>query len=117
MRENFPDLKILARARNVTHYVELRKRGVEVVERETFESALLLGRHALEALGFDPFRARDMATIFRRHNIRVTEAAIALFDDDERLVSAAKAGRDELAEQFARDRQQFEKEHSSTGWH
>jgi len=117
VRENFPALKILARARNVTHYVELRKRGVEIVERETFESALLLGRHALEALGFDPFRARDMAKIFRRHNIRVTEAAIALFDDDERLVSAAKAGRDELAEQFARDRQQFEKEHSSTGWH
>ena len=57
-----------------------------------------------------------MAKIFRRHNIRVTEAAIALFDDDERLVSAAKAGRDELEEQFTRDRQQFEKEHSSTGW-
>ena len=115
-REHFPILKIVARARNITHYIELRQRGVEIVERETFESALLAGRHALEVLGFDRFRARDMANIFRRHNITVTEAMIPHFDDDDRLVSAAKAGRDELAEQFAKDRKQFEKEHSSKGW-
>jgi glutathione-regulated potassium-efflux system ancillary protein KefC len=117
VRENFPQLKMVARARNVTHYVELRKRGVEIVERETFESALLAGRHALEVLGFDAYRARDMAMIFKRHNVRVTEAFIPMFDDDERLVSAAKAGRDELEEQFARDRQKFDAEHSSKGWH
>lgn len=117
VRENFPGLKIIARARNVTHYVELRQRGVEIVERETFESALLAGRHALEVMGVDRFRARDMANIFRRHNIRVTEAMIPHFDDDDRLVSASKAGRDELEAQFAKDRQQFEQEHSSKGWH
>lgn len=115
-RENFPQLKIIARARNVTHYVELRKRGVEIVERETFESALLAGRHALEGIGFDRFRARDMANIFRRHNIGVTEAMIPHFGDEERLVSAAKAGRDELAEQFAKDQKQFEREHTGKGW-
>ncbi|MEO8103322.1 MAG: cation:proton antiporter, partial [Betaproteobacteria bacterium] len=117
VRQHFPQLNIVARARNVTHYVELRKRGIEIVERETFESALLAGRHALEAMGMDRFRARDMANIFRRHNIAITEAMIAHFDDDDRLVSAAKAGRDELEQQFTKDRQQFEKEHSSKGWH
>jgi glutathione-regulated potassium-efflux system ancillary protein KefC len=117
VRANFPQLKMVARARNVTHYVELRKRGIEIVERETFESALLAGRHALEVLGIDRFRARDMANIFRRHNISVTESMIPHFGDEERLVSASKAGRDELAEQFAKDRQQFEQEHSSKGWH
>ena len=117
VREHFPNLKIVARARNVTHYLELRQRGVEIVERETFESALMAGRHALEAIGFDRFRARDMANIFRRHNISVTEAMIPHFDDDDRLVSAAKAGRDELAEQFSKDRKQFEIEHSSKDWH
>jgi glutathione-regulated potassium-efflux system ancillary protein KefC len=117
VRENFPSLKIIARARNVTHYIELKTRGVEIVERETFESALLAGRHALEALGFDRFRARDMANIFRRHNISITESMIPHFKDEDRLISAAKAGRDELEQQFARDRQQFEEEHSSKGWH
>ena len=45
-----------------------------------------------------------MANIFRRHNISITEATITHFDDDDRLVSAAKDGRDERAEQFANDR-------------
>ncbi len=117
VREHFPNLNIVARARNVTHYVELRQRGVEIVERETFESALKAGRHALEVLGIDRFRARDMANIFRRHNISVTESMIPHFDDDDRLVSAAKAGRDELEQQFAKDRKQFEREHTSMGWH
>jgi glutathione-regulated potassium-efflux system ancillary protein KefC len=46
---------MLARARNVTHCFELRERGVEVVERETFEAALSMGRHALQQLGRPPY--------------------------------------------------------------
>ncbi len=117
VREHFPSLAIVARARNVTHYVELRQRGVTLVERETFEAALLAGRHALEVLGFDRTRARDLANLFRRHNVATTESMIPHFDDDERLVSAAKQGRDELEQQIARDRQKFDEEHSSKGWH
>ena len=64
----------------------------------------MAGLHGIEVLGFDRFRARDMANIFRRHNISITEATITHFDDDDRLVSAAKDGRDERAEQFANDR-------------
>jgi len=116
VHENFPNLKIIARARNVTHYVELRSRGVDVIERETFEAALKAGRHVLETLGIDRFRARDMANIFRRHNVRGLEALIPVFQDEASRVSAVKAGRDELAALFARDREQFESEHSSKGW-
>lgn len=118
VRENFPQLKMVARARNVTHYVELKTRGVEIVERELFESSLRAGRHALEALGIEPYRARELADIFRRHNIRTTNALIPMFNDDDRLVSAAKAGRDELAEQIQRDREKFnrEREADGAGW-
>lgn len=117
VRENFPNLKMLARARNVTHYVELRKRGVEIVERETFESALRVGRSALVELGVDAFRARDMAHAFRRHNIKVTEGMLDFFDDEKKVISAAQAGREELEMQFARDRERFEEEFSTEGWH
>ncbi|MBK7327179.1 MAG: glutathione-regulated potassium-efflux system protein KefC [Propionivibrio sp.] len=117
VRQNFPRLKIIARARNVMHYVELRSRGVDVIERETFEAALKAGRHVLETLGIDRFRARDMANIFRRHNIRGLEALLPNFKDEASRVSAVKAGRDELAALFARDREQFDSEHSSKGWH
>jgi glutathione-regulated potassium-efflux system ancillary protein KefC len=115
-RENFPGLNIISRARNVRHYIELRNRGVQIIERETFESALRTGRHVLEALGVDRFRAREMADIFRRHNIATMESMLPVMSDEAKMLSAAKAGRQELEDQFARDRAQFEDEHSSKRW-
>jgi glutathione-regulated potassium-efflux system ancillary protein KefC len=115
VRANFPDLPIVSRARNVSHYLELRLRGVEVIERETFESALRAGRAALERLGIDRFRAREMADAFRRHNLATVESQLAVYQDETRYMAAAKAGREELEQQFARDRERFEREHGG-GW-
>jgi glutathione-regulated potassium-efflux system ancillary protein KefC len=115
VREYFPDLPIIARARNVTHYVELRTRGVKIVERETFESALRTGRHVLEELGVDRFRAREIADAFRRHNLMTLEERLPHFRDEARVLSEAKAGREELREFFARDQAQFETEQRK-GW-
>ncbi len=116
VREHFPDLPIVSRARNVSHYLELRLRGVSVIERETFESALRVGRAALEALGVDRFRAREMADVFRRHNIAGVDATLPFYEDEARRMSIAKAGREELEQQFARDRERFEEEHGGKGW-
>jgi len=115
VRESFPKLPIIARARNVNHYVQLKTRGVNVIERETFESALRTGRHVLEALGVDRFRAREMADGFRRHNVATMDALVPHFRDEARVLSAQKAGREELREFFARDKAQFETEQRK-GW-
>ena len=115
VRAHFPDLPMIARARNVSHYVALRNRGVTVVERETFEAALRTGRRVLETLGVDRFRAREMADAFRRHNLATMEALIPHFADEVKMLSDAKAGREELREFFARDRARFETEHRD-GW-
>jgi len=111
VRANFPELAILSRARNVSHYFELRLRGVTVVERETFESALRVGRAALEALGYDRFRARELADTFRRHNIASVDATLPFYQDEGRRMSIAKQGREEMERQFARDQERFEREH------
>ena len=116
VRQNFPDLPIVSRARNVSHYFELRLRGVDVVERETFESALRVGRAALERLGTDRFRARELADAFRRHNIASVDATLPFYQDEARRLSIAKQGREELERQFARDRERFEREHGGSGW-
>jgi glutathione-regulated potassium-efflux system ancillary protein KefC len=116
VREHFPNLPIVSRARNVSHHLELRLRGVTVIERETFESALRAGRHVLEQLGMDPFRAREMADNFRRHNRRTVESQLAVYKDETRFMAAAKAGREELEQQFARDRERFEKERGVPEW-
>jgi glutathione-regulated potassium-efflux system ancillary protein KefC len=121
VRANFPDLPIVSRARNVSHYYELRIRGVKVVERETFESALKAGRAALEVLGEDRYRAKELADAFRRHNIASVDATLEFYEDEGRRMNAAKQGREELERQFARDRERFEREHggggnAGTGW-
>jgi glutathione-regulated potassium-efflux system ancillary protein KefC len=116
VRANFPDLPILSRARNVSHYFELKLRGVEVAERETFEAALRLGRAVLERLGTDRYRARELADAFRRHNIASVDATLPFYQDEASRMSMAKQGREELEKQFARDRERFEREHGSAGW-
>ena len=87
-----------------------------MVERETFESALRVGRSALERLGMDPYRAREVADAFRRHNIASVDATLPFYQDEARRMSLAKAGREELERQFARDRERFEREHGGKGW-
>ena len=116
VRENFPSLPILSRVRNVSHYFELRLRGVEVAERETFEAALRVGRSALERLGMDRFRAKQLADAFRRHNIASIDATLPFYQDEARRMSMARQGREELERQFARDRERFEREHGGKGW-
>jgi glutathione-regulated potassium-efflux system ancillary protein KefC len=116
VRASIPSLEILSRARNVSHYFELRLRGVTVAERETFEAALRVGRFALERLGVDPFRAKELADAFRRHNIASVDATLPYYQDEARRMSIARAGREELERQFARDRERFEREHGGKGW-
>ena len=113
VRTHFPDLPILGRARNVSHYLELRMRGVDVIERETFESALRVGRAALVALGMDRYRAKEMADAFRRHNLAIVESQLGVYQDETRFLAAARAGREELEQAFARDRERFERDKGS----
>ncbi len=115
VRANFPDLPILARARNVTHMYELMDRGVTIIERETFESALQLGRRALSLLGYGAYRAREATLKFREHNKNSVDAVYPFYKDREQYVSLAKRARDELNEMFARDLKSYEKE-TDKGW-
>jgi len=115
VREAYPDLPILARARNVTHLYRLQDRGVTIIERETFESALMLGRRALEQLGFDPYHARQAAFKFRKHNLASVDAVYPVYQDQEQYESMAKRAREELNEMFARD-VKAEQEKDDRGW-
>ncbi|HKP59670.1 MAG TPA: glutathione-regulated potassium-efflux system protein KefC [Polyangiales bacterium] len=116
VREHFPKLRVVARARNVSHYLELRARGVDVVERETFESALTAGRHALEALGVARYEARELADRFRTHNVRALEALLPNYRDETARLSQARAGREELEAQMERDRAELERFGTAVGW-
>ncbi|MEM9633900.1 MAG: monovalent cation:proton antiporter-2 (CPA2) family protein [Pseudomonadota bacterium] len=51
IRDGFPDTLIFCRATDRAHVLDLTKRGVDFQIRETFESSVVFGRAALEALG------------------------------------------------------------------
>jgi len=111
VRREWPELQIFARARNVTHWYQLMDRGVTMIERETFESALQLGRTVLTAgLGHNAYRIRQAALKFRKLNIANVQAVYPYYKDREQYVSMAKRAREELEEMIARDRQAQEGE-------
>jgi glutathione-regulated potassium-efflux system ancillary protein KefC len=108
-REHFPHLELVARARDVTHWNELRDRGVMHVEREVFESSLRSARTVLEVLGFAPHEARAHAMRFRRHNLQLFEQMYPHRKDRAKVIAVVKQGRRQLEEQMAQERAEREK--------
>ncbi len=106
VKENFPQARIIARARNVTHLFQLRDRGVTDVEREVFESSLRSARATLEALGWPAHEARESTMRFRQRNIKLSDEIYPHYKDRAKLIAANKAGRQQFEEQMAREREE-----------
>ncbi len=116
VRENFPDLTIVARARNVRHYFELHDLGVTMIERETLDSALMSARSVLEELGWERHQARTLALRFRRHNVAQLIKMAPHRKDEAKLIAVAKRGRQQLETLFAQERDEAAKRQSRVGW-
>jgi len=108
-RQHFPQLSIVARARNARHWTQLYQRGVPFIERETLDSALMSGRSVLELLGVEPHRARTLAQRFRRHSVEQLVAMAPHMGDEQRLISLSKAGREQLEQLLAQERELAER--------
>jgi glutathione-regulated potassium-efflux system ancillary protein KefC len=104
-REDFPNLRVVARAHDAVHYFQLRKRGVQVVERELFESSLLAGRKALEALGMGAYEAKEVADAFRLNNIEMLEETAPSFEDEGFRITVARRAQETLEKSISRDRE------------
>ncbi|EIU8602792.1 glutathione-regulated potassium-efflux system protein [Escherichia coli] len=105
VKEHFPHLQIIARARDVDHYIRLRQAGVEKPERETFEGALKTGRLALESLGLGPYEARERADVFRRFNIQMVEEMAMVENDTKARAAVYKRTSAMLSEIITEDRE------------
>ncbi|WP_311222472.1 MULTISPECIES: glutathione-regulated potassium-efflux system protein KefC [unclassified Acidovorax] len=105
-RSHFPQLKIVARARNVGHWNALRDLGVEHVERELFESSLKTARTVLELMGLPEQEALRVADRFREHNIALANRMYPHHKDQEKFIAVARQGRQQLVEQMAKERQE-----------
>ena len=115
VRAHFPQAKIVARARNVSHLYQLRDRGVTHIEREVFESSLRSARSVLEELGWPAHEARESAMRFRHRNIRLTDDTYPHYKDRAKRIAVSREGRQQFEEQMAREREEREAR-ARRGW-
>ena len=104
--KHFPQLAVVARARDLTHWNALRDLGVTNVQRELFESSLLSARSVLELMGLPPAEAQDITQRFRTHNIALADRMHPHHKDRAKMIAVAREGRNQLAEQMAKERQE-----------
>jgi glutathione-regulated potassium-efflux system ancillary protein KefC len=103
-RTHFPRLRIIARARDMRHMFELRDAGVELIERETWLSALKLGETALAVMTQDPERAQRAARAFAEHDHVVQAKLYAVHKESAAArVIVSNELRDQLKRTLAED--------------
>jgi len=106
VQQHFPHLKIVARAKDVAHWYALRDMGVHHVDREVFDSSLQTAEKALELMGYSAEDAQYVVTVFRAHNIELSDKMHEHHHDRETMLAVAKQGREQLVEQMMRERQE-----------
>jgi len=107
-RTHFPKLRVISRAHDMRHLFELRDRGVEFVERETWLSALKLAQIALTQVSGDPGRARRTAETFAQHDIEVVAKLYEVHRDrPDAHVTVSNELRDQLARTLSEDQRRI----------
>jgi len=103
VRRHFPDLPILARARNRVHYFGLRDLGVKWIYRETFPASLEAAHQALLQLGLGIAASEQAVTLFKQHDEAQLEAQYAVRRDDLQLIQTTKDAAEQLRGLFESD--------------
>lgn len=86
----FPNLEIIARARNRRHAHKLMDLGITHIFRETLLSSLALSGRVLKLLGFGEDEAQRAVDTFRKRDKQLLDEQHAIHHDEERLIQSAK---------------------------
>jgi glutathione-regulated potassium-efflux system ancillary protein KefC/glutathione-regulated potassium-efflux system protein KefB len=103
VKQQFPKVKILARARNRQHTFALKDIGVRYIIRETYVSSLEMAAVVLETLGESSTTARAAVKKFRQHDEATLEAQYAVKDDDDKFLATSREAARQLEALFASD--------------
>jgi glutathione-regulated potassium-efflux system ancillary protein KefC/glutathione-regulated potassium-efflux system protein KefB len=87
---NFPDLEIIARARNRRHAHALMDLGVEHIFRETFLSSLTMSMRVLSSLGVEEDEIEAVAARFRARDAQLLKEQHAIHHSEEQMIQSAK---------------------------
>ncbi|HEV3181733.1 MAG TPA: monovalent cation:proton antiporter-2 (CPA2) family protein [Steroidobacteraceae bacterium] len=104
VREQFPQLRIFARARSRQHVFALMDAGVTEVIRETYASSLEMAAAVLEALGETPANAREAVRRFRQHDQKTLLAQYQVKEDEKKFLATSLAAAQQLERLFEADK-------------
>jgi len=103
VREQFPQLRIFARARSRQHVFALMDLGVTEIVRETYASSLEMAASVLEALGETPASSREAVRRFRDHDQKTLLAQYQVKEDEEKFLATTRAAAQQLERLFEAD--------------
>lgn len=102
VRQLYPQLKIIARARNRQHVFHLMDLDASPV-RESFHSSLEMSRQVLLGLGLSEEQAAARIRRFQRHDEEVLKQQHRVYDDEAAVIQTAREARAELENLFEAD--------------
>lgn len=100
---HFPNLLIVARARNRRHEYKLMDLGIKHIFRETLLSSIALGKQVMSDLGMPEQDAGHIAELFESHDHKLIVEQHAVHHDEERLIQSARETASELESLLDRD--------------
>lgn len=102
-KARFPNLKLLVRAIDRLHAIELKQQGVNKVFRETFSAGLQATHATLMELGVPESEVLDIIKKFREHDEALLESAVEHLDDEQARIRLIRASRNQLAKLLRED--------------
>lgn len=109
VKERFPELKIVARAKDRQHAFRLLKAGADEVVRETFHSGVEAGRLTLQHLGMTSKEARYVTDVFKEHDERRLMSQASSEKNEAEMQAETQKWSKELEELFAADEEDAKK--------
>ncbi|WP_084545142.1 monovalent cation:proton antiporter-2 (CPA2) family protein [Derxia gummosa] len=103
LRERWPALPIVARARSRTEAYAFRELGIVSI-RETFHSSLEAAAESLMHLGMPRHTAQQVVREFERYDRKMLEHSFAVRHDRKALMSLAEQGRRDLEELLSNEK-------------
>lgn len=82
VKHTYPNVTVIARAFDRGHGYLLRQAGADIIESETYHSALEIGGHAMKAIGIHPFFTEQQKSTYRRVEDRKSNMLYEAWVDD-----------------------------------
>jgi len=106
VRHHFPELPIIARARNRTHAHRLAEMGVTRYYRETWHTSMEMALQSLLQLRMPLSEATTAIAKFRDHDLALLKRQQAIYLDEKKLMQTTREASEELLTLFEADHEE-----------